>query len=400
MVLFTGKGGVGKTSIAAATAVEAASRGARVLVTSTDPAHSLADAFATPLADRPTPIEVGRAELHAQQLDAQQRLERHWGRIRDYLTTLLHWGGVGDVAAEELVLLPGLDELFALIDLRAQVATGAYDLVVVDCAPTAETLKLLTLPDALRFYTDRVLSPGRALARAVAPLTRYRGSGGAGLPVPDDGVVDAVTEVHGELAGVHALLTDNDRSSVRLVVNPERIVLAEAERTATSLSLFGYGVDAVIVNRILPAHVDHPYLARWRQRHAEHLIAARTAFAPTPVLEVPLLEDEVIGGDALGRLGRLVYADRDPMAVLHPHRPLTVVEDGAETLLVLALPFAVEDDLSLSRRDDDLQVTVGSLRRNVPLPAALRRRAIVGARLDAGALEVRFAAAEVPVVSG
>ncbi|MFO7777548.1 MAG: ArsA family ATPase [Nitriliruptoraceae bacterium] len=399
MVLFTGKGGVGKTSIAAATAIEAASRGVRVLVTSTDPAHSLADAFATPLADRPTPIEVGGAQLHAQQLDAQQRLERHWGRVRDYLTTLLHWGGIGDVAAEELVLLPGLDELFALIDLRAQVATGAYDVVVVDCAPTAETLKLLTLPDALRFYTDRVLSPGRALARAVAPLTRRRGPSGAGPPVPDDDVVDAVTEVHGELAGVHALLTDTDRSSVRLVVNPERIVLAEAERTATSLSLFGYGVDAVIVNRILPDHLDHPYLARWRQRHAEHVVAARTAFAPTPVLEVPLLEDEVIGGDALSRLGRLVYADHDPAAVLHPHRPLTVVEDGTATRLVLALPFAVEDDLSLSRRDDDLQVTVGSLRRNVPLPAALRRREIVGARLEAGALEIRFAAAEVPAVS-
>jgi arsenite/tail-anchored protein-transporting ATPase len=399
VVLFTGKGGVGKTSIAAATAVEAASRGARVLVTSTDPAHSLADAFATPLADRPTPIEVGPAQLHAQQLDAQQRLERHWGRIRDYLTTLLHWGGIGDVAAEELVLLPGLDELFALIDLRAQVATGTYDLVVVDCAPTAETLKLLTLPDALRFYTDRVLTPGRALARAVAPFTRHRGPSGAGLPVPDDSVVDAVTDVHGELAGVHALLTDTERSSVRLVVNPERIVLAEAERTATSLSLFGYGVDAVIVNRILPDHLDHPYLARWRQRHAEHLAAARAAFAPTPVLEVPLLEDEVIGGDALSRLGRLVYGDLDPIAVLHRQRPLTIVEDGDATLLVLALPFAVEDDLSLSRRDDDLQVTVGGLRRNVPLPAALRRRAIVGARLDGGELEVRFAAAELPVVS-
>ncbi|MFO7865421.1 MAG: M20/M25/M40 family metallo-hydrolase [Candidatus Aminicenantes bacterium] len=322
-----------------------------------------------------------------------------------------HWTGEekGIVGSQYYVKFPALpiEKNVACVNLdmickntSLATATGAYDLVVVDCAPTAETLKLLTLPDALRFYTHRVLSPGRALARAVAPLTRHRAPSGAGLPVPDDDVVDAVTEVHGELAGVHALLTDTDRSSVRLVVNPERIVLAEAERTATSLSLFGYGVDAVIVNRILPEHLDHPYLARWRQRHAEHVVAARTAFAPTPVLEVPLLEDEVIGGDALSRLGRLVYADHDPTAVLHPHRPLTIVEDGAATLLVLALPFAVEDDLSLSRRDDDLQVTVGSLRRNVPLPAALRRRAIVGARLDGGALEVRFAAAEVPAVSG
>ena len=161
MVLFTGKGGVGKTSIAAATAVAAARRGQRVLVTSTDAAHSLADAFASPLGDRPTPIGLaGGAHLHAQQLDAQQRLERHWGQVREYLTALLHWGGIDRVAAEELVLLPGLDELFALIDLRGQVATGRYDLIVVDCAPTAETLKLLTLPDALRFYSDRVLAPG------------------------------------------------------------------------------------------------------------------------------------------------------------------------------------------------------------------------------------------------
>ena len=390
MVLFTGKGGVGKTSIAAATAVEASRRGARVLVTSTDAAHSLADALATPLGDRPTPVAVAGGPLLAQQLDAQQRLERHWGRVRDYLTSLLHWGGVGDVAAEELVLLPGLEELFALIDLRAQVATGAYDLIVVDCAPTAETLKLLTLPDALRFYTDRILSPGRLLARAVTPLTRHRGVDGSSLPLPDDGVADAVSDVHGELAGVHELLTDTRRSSIRLVVNPERLVLAEAERTATSLSLFGYGVDAVIANRILPAAVTDPFLATWRRRHAEHLAAARAAFAPTPVLEVPLQDDEVVGVTALGRLGRALYEGLDPAEVLHRRPLLRVVEDGPDAVLRLALPFAVEDDLTLSRRGDALQVTVGSVRRNVPLPAALRRREVAGARLRDGYLEVRF----------
>ena len=397
MVLFTGKGGVGKTSIAAATAVAAARRGQRVLVTSTDAAHSLADAFASPLGDRPTPIALaGGVDLHAQQLDAQQRLERHWGQVREYLTALLHWGGIDRVAAEELVLLPGLDELFALIDLRGQVATGRYDLIVVDCAPTAETLKLLTLPDALRFYSDRVLGPGRAVARAIAPLARPRG-GGDGLPLPGEEVVDAATHLHTQLAEVHALLTDMARTSVRLVVNPERIVLAEAERTATSLSLFGYGIDAVVVNRILPADVVDPYLVRWQQRHREHLTAARAAFAPTPVLEVPLLDDEVIGIDALACLGARTYGERDPAAILHHQRPMEVVTDGADTWLLLSLPFAVEDDLGLSRRGDSLQVTVSGLRRNVPLPSALARRAVAGARLSEGRLEVRFAPQAVEV---
>ncbi|MEX2549444.1 MAG: ArsA family ATPase [Nitriliruptoraceae bacterium] len=397
-MLFTGKGGVGKTSIAAATAVEAARGGARVLVTSTDAAHSLADAFATPLGDRPTPVELEGGHLLAQQLDAQHRLEQHWGRVRDYLAAVLAWGGLGDVAAEELVLFPGLDELFALFDLRRQAATGEHDLIVVDCAPTAETLKLLTLPDALRFYADRVFGPGRGLSRALAPLTRHLASTGAPPPMPDDEVVDAVEQVHGELTGVHALLTDTARTSVRLVVNPERIVLAEAERTATSLSLFGYGVDAVIVNRVLPGSITDPYLATWRRRHAEHLAAARSAFAPTPVLPVSLMADEVIGIDGLAALGREVYGELDPTAVLHRQRPIVVEEDGDGFVLVVALPFANEDDLNLSRRGDQLQITVAGVRRSVALPAALSRRPVVGARLTAGRLEVRFARAASPAV--
>ncbi len=397
VVLFTGKGGVGKTSLAAASAVSAARRGSRVLVTSTDAAHSLADAFGTPLGDRPAPVQVDGVLLHAQQLDAQRRLERHWGQVQAYLAALLSWGGIGDVLAEELVLLPGLEELFALFDLRSQVAGGAYDLVVVDCAPTAETLKLLSLPEALRFYGDRVLGPGRALKRAIAPLTRTRGPAGGHLPLPDEEVVDAVSEVHGNLAAIHALLTDVDRSSVRLVVNPERLVLAEAERTATALSLFGYGIDAVIVNRILPEAVDGPYLAGWRERHREHTATARRVFAPVPVLEVPLLEEEVIGIQALARLGELTYGTLDPGAVLHRQRPLSLAEEDGRHVLRLVLPFATEDDLTLSRAGDDLQVTVGSWRRNVQLPAALRRRSVDGARLVDGVLEIRFVGEPAPV---
>jgi arsenite/tail-anchored protein-transporting ATPase len=403
VLLFTGKGGVGKTSVAAATAARAARRGARVLVTSTDPAHSLADALDVALGDRPTPVSLpaGTARsggsLAGQQLDAQLRLEQHWGEVRDYLRSLLSWGGVGDVAAEELVTLPGLDELFSLIELQQQVLGGRYDLVVVDCAPTAETLKLLALPDALRWYADRVLGPGARMARAVRPLARSLGSVAAEFPLPGDHVAGAVDRLHLDLTGVHELLTDPTRSSVRLVVNPERLVLAEAQRTATSLSLFGYAVDALVVNRLLPDHLTDPYLARWKQRHAQHLHEARTAFAPLPVLTAPLFDDELAGVGDLMELGEQLYGERDEQAVLHVAPPVTVEVVDDRLVLRVALPFATEDQLELHQRGEALHVKVAGAKRVVHLPAALRRRDVSGARLRDGVLEVRFADAPTAV---
>ncbi|MTV26208.1 ArsA family ATPase [Nitriliruptoraceae bacterium ZYF776] len=402
VVLFTGKGGVGKTSVAAATALRAAARGRRVLVTSTDPAHSLADALDQPVGDRPTTVAVpdptvDSGHLHAQQIDAQARLERHWREVRDYLVTLLSWGGVDEIQAEELVLLPGLDELFALTDLNAQVAAGRYDLVIVDCAPTAETLRLLSLPDALRWHVDRVLGPGRRVARAVRPLVR--GRGGGPLPVPDDEVFGAVERVHGDLADVHALLQDPERATVRLVVNPERLAVAETERTATSLSLFGYAVDAVVVNRVLPDEVSDPYLARWKDRHAAHLATIRGAFAPTTVLTAPLFDDELDGTEGLRRLGDAVYGDGDELPDVPPRRPLEVTRDGADHLLRLALPFATKDDVHLDRRGADLFVTVAGTKRVVTLPAALQRCDVGGARFHDGGLEIRFVPATAAAVA-
>jgi arsenite/tail-anchored protein-transporting ATPase len=394
VLLFTGKGGVGKTSVAAATAARAAGRGARVLVTSTDPAHSLGDALDAPLGDRATavpPPTPGRGELFAQQIDAQQRLERHWREVRDYLVTLLSWGGVGEVEAEELLLLPGLDELFALIDLRGQVTCGRYDLVVVDCAPTAETLKLLSLPDALRWYAERVFGARRGLGRAALPLTRVLGPTGAPLPLPGTDVLDQVERVHGELAEVHALLRDPARSSVRLVLAPERLSVAEAQRTATSVALFGYAIDAVIVNRLLPDHVTDPYLATWRERQAEHLAEVRAGFVPIRVLTCPLAADEPIGVDALAALAAALYGQVDELAVLTDRPTVELVDETDGHLLRLALPFATGDDVDLHRRGTELTLRVGPVKRTLPLPVALAREDVVGARLVDGWLELRFA---------
>lgn len=404
MLLFTGKGGVGKTTVAGATAVHAALHGHRVLLTSTDPAHSLADAFDAALGDAACPVGPpggdahwpGGGSLDAQQIDAQSRLERHWQEVRDYLVAVLAWGGMAEVQAEELVLLPGLDELFALIDLTRQVDSGCYDLVVVDCAPTAETMRLLTLPDALHWYVERVLGPSRRVVRAVRPLARGLSSGPAGVPLPDDEVFTAVDRINRDLGRVHALLQDPTRATIRLVVNPERLVIAETQRTATSLGLFGYGVDAVVVNRLLPEEITDPYLQRWKQRQAEHLDTVRRGFAPTPVLTAPLFDDELSGAQALRRLGSVLYGGLDAAAVLHAARTIAVEANGDGYLLRLALPFAVKDDLDLLRQGGDLLLRVGGVRRTVALPAVLRRCEVAGARLEDGWLEVRFAPAVLP----
>lgn len=374
-----------------------------MLVTSTDPAHSLADALGVPLADAPAAVAYpggpasadaaagAPGRLLAQQIDAQERLERHWREVRDYLVALLAWGGVGDVHAEELVLLPGLDELFALTDLVAQVRSGDHDLIVVDCAPTAETLRLLAMPEALGFYVDRVLGPGWKLARALRPLSRVRGDRDTGtIPVPDDDVFVGLRRMHQDLADVHALLQDPAHTSIRLVTNAERIVVQETERTATSLSLFGYAIDAVIVNRLLPDEVTDPYLRRWKDRQAGHLRDVVQRFAPTVVLTAPLFADELDGVEGLAELADALYAARDEVAVLSPGRPVELTEVDGQPRLRVALPFVAREDVALHRHGGDLHLKVAGVARRVPLPAALRRADIVGAGVVDGYLEVRF----------
>lgn len=396
VLLITGKGGVGKTSVAAATAVRAAVDGARVLVTSTDPAHSLSDVFCCAIGDDPTPISQtglgvrqGSGRLDAQQIDAQARLERHWGIVRGFLTSALTHGGLDRVRAEELVLLPGLEELFALIDLQQRVEGGEYDVIVVDCAPTAETLRLLALPDALRWYADRLFGTGRRLARLARPLHRSWSEERL-PPIPEDEVFDTFEQVHADLAAVHALLQDTSRSSMRLVTVPERLAVAETLRTATSLSLFGYGIDAVVVNRVLPPEVTDPYLQPWLRRQHEHLQALATAFEPLPVLRAPLLEDEPLGLSALQQLGEAVYANLSVSQRLAEASPVEFLIDGDDPLLRLALPFVTSDDLELNRRGDELSIKVAGVRRTLALPSQLRRAQIVSAGLHDGSLQIRF----------
>jgi arsenite/tail-anchored protein-transporting ATPase len=383
ILLFTGKGGVGKTTVAAATAMRAAEHGLRTIVCSTDPAHSLADAFDVALGDRPTPIAD---RLFGQQLNARVRFEEAWDDVRAYLVDVLDWAGAGAVEAEELAVIPGLDEVFALADIKEFATSGDYDLVVVDCAPTAETIRLLSLPDVLGWYMDRMFDTQRRLTRLARPILQRV----SGVPIAADGVFDAVRRFYDRLDGVRDLLTDGDITSARLVVNPERLVVAEARRTFTYLSLFGYHVDAVIANRLLPPELDHPWLTQWRATQSAHLDVISSAFAPLPLLAADLANEEIVGMPALSLFAKNLYGDADVAARLSRTEPFQVDASGDALLLSVQLPFTERDDVRLGRTGDELVLTVGPHRRALVLPDSLVRREVAGARFVDDRLVVEF----------
>jgi arsenite-transporting ATPase len=385
VLLFTGKGGVGKTTTAAATALRCADAGMRTIVLSTDPAHSLADALDVPLGPLASPVVPN---LWGQQLDAQERLEDAWVEIQAWLQEVLAWAGVDAVEAEELSVVPGLDEVFALSDIRRHADSGDWDVVVVDCAPTAETLRLLSLPDVLSWAMQRLFPMGRAVNKVVGPvLSRV-----SRLPVAGDEVFAATQRFYDQLDGVKELLTDPERTSIRLVVNPERMVIAEARRTHTYLSLFGYRVDAVVANRLLPDEVVDPWFKAWKEAHAEHLEAIEAGFAPVPVLRAELAPEELVGVERLRAFADALYDGVAAESRLHDAEPFQVEADGNDLLLRLPLPGADRDELDLAQLHDELLVRVGPYRRAMVLPDSLRRRVVTDASLDGGVLTVRFGA--------
>jgi arsenite-transporting ATPase len=383
ILLFTGKGGVGKTTVAAATAVQCAQQGLRTIVLSTDPAHSLADAFDIGLSDQPQPIMVN---LDGQQLDARARFEDAWADVRSYVVDVLGWAGADAVAAEELAVIPGLDEVFALADIKAHARSDRYDVIVVDCAPTAETLRLLSLPDVLGWYMEKVFTAQRRVTKVARPLMAKFTS----MPIAGDAVFAAVRRFYDRLDGVRELLTDGALTSARIVLTPERMVVAEARRTFTYLSLFGYHVDAVVANRLLPVAVDDPWFAQWREQQIAHLESIADAFAPLPVLNAELAPREVVGIDALDEFGTALYRAQDPARRLSFAEPFRVDAEGDSMFLSVHLPFSGSGDVELGRSAEELFLAVGPYRRALVLPDSLRLREVVGARFAEGRLEVEF----------
>jgi arsenite/tail-anchored protein-transporting ATPase len=393
MVLFTGKGGVGKTTLAAATAAHLARSGRKTLAVSTDPAHSLGDALEAELGGEPTEVD-GVGGLFAAHVDARALLEGAWGRLRDHLATVLAGAGVDELVADELTVLPGVEELLALAAVQRAAQAGPWDVVVVDCGPTAETLRLLALPEAVGGYLERLFPAHRRALRGL--MTRDRSDARRW-----DRTVEALDGLAGELADLRALLA-SPQTGIRLVLTPERVVAAETRRTLTALALLGLHVDGLVANRMVPVPPpDAPgEAARWlRERGGEQAaVLADLERLGTPLRTVEHAAAEPTGVEALLVLAARLWADDDPAAEQPPATPLLAVRRtsgsgrslDSEFELALHLPGAGSAPLDLTRIGDELAVTVAGLRRMVALPAVLRRCTVIRARLDGDDLRVAF----------
>ncbi|MGO9957642.1 MAG: ArsA family ATPase [Solirubrobacteraceae bacterium] len=382
IILYTGKGGVGKTSVAACTARRCAAAGMRTLVISTDPAHSLSESLSTTLGAEPAP--VGDL-LWGQEIKAQEELERHWSGVQDWLAELLQERGVDRISAEELTVPPGMDELFSLLRLKSHSESGPWDAIIVDCAPTGETLRLLSFPEVAQWWIDKVFPFEKQILAAARPFARSL----MDIPLPSQAVFADIERLSKNLIAMNEILRDRSRCTVRLVVNPDKMVIGEAMRTFTYLNLYGYLTDAVIVNRMFPAGVGD-YFEAWRRVQEEQLELVHSAFAPVPVLCAPFFEQEVVGPAMLDRMATELFAKRDPAAVLHKAltQELTVSETGAQ--LRLELPFTEKTDISLKQVGLQLIVGVNGQKRTIMLPPALAALRPASATFEDGALQIRF----------
>jgi arsenite/tail-anchored protein-transporting ATPase len=384
ILLFTGKGGVGKTTCAAATALRAAEMGYRTLVLSSDPAHSLADALDRKLG--PEPEEI-LPNLWAQEVDLYYSMKKYWGNMRELMLTVFRWQGVDQIAAEEMAALPGMNEGSVLLWLEQFYNSGDYDLIVVDSAPTGETLTLLTLPQATQWWVQKAF-PFQKTAIKTAGFALRKTTG-----IPLDKGYDELNRLFDKLRAIQDVLGNNDVSSMRLVANPEKMVVEEAKRAYTYLQLYGYGVDAVIVNRILPEEGTGEALALYVQAQRRHLEDVENSFAPLPILRVPHSGQEVFGIDLLRKIGDQIYGDKDPTALMYSGQTYRVTAEGSEYVLELRLPFAHEGDVDARHAGDQLVIQLANQRRNYLLPKFLAYYTLGEASVRNGWLRARFAQA-------
>ncbi|MGH0035842.1 MAG: ArsA family ATPase [Myxococcota bacterium] len=383
VLLHTGKGGVGKTTVALATALGAARHGHRVFVLSTDPAHSLGDALGRPVGPRPVEVAPG---VVAREVGVLDELDRAWSEIQDWLRELLR-DEADELVAEELLVFPGMEELVSLRGVREVEATGEFDVCVVDCAPTGATLRMLRFPDALRLFMENFFDLERRGARLLRPLVKKVS---AARLIPREEFFDAFERLYGEVEDVRQILLDTDRTSARLVVNPARVVVDETRRSFAYLSLYGVATDAVIVNRELPEQASGGYFARWAERQRKESAEIEAAF-PVPLFRAPLHPRELCGVDDLAGLAESLFAERDPASVFTRVRPIRVRKRGERTVMEIDLPGASKDQLEVTLAGSDLHVRLRDAHRRVALPDSLSGRRLEWARLEDGVLEVAFA---------
>lgn len=386
ILIYTGKGGVGKTSIAAATALRCAKLGYRTIVLSTDAAHSLADSLDITLG--PEPVKV-QENLWAQEISALHEMERNWGTIRDFLIEILAWQGHNDITTEEMAVIPGTEELFSLIQIKRHHDSGDYDVIVVDAAPTGETLRLLSLPDVIRWWVEKLFPTLRSLMKLARPVL----SKVTNMPLASDNVFGSLQEIIDRLNVVREIVTNPKVSSARIVLNLERMVIKEAQRSLTYLNLFGYNVDAVMINRVLtPETLEaSPARAYVAESQAKYRQQVQESFTPLPFFEAPQFEREVVGEEMLLRVAEHLFgADGDPTQFFHEGQSQQITRRGDSYILALALPFTSEEEIKLIQTGDDLVIEVGWHRRNIVLPTSLARYTAADAIMVGRTLEIEF----------
>ena len=387
VILMTGKGGVGKTSVAAATGLRCAELGYRTLVLSTDPAHSLADSFDLELGHDPRQV---RPNLWGAELDALLELEGNWGAVKRYITKVLQARGLEGAQAEELAILPGMDEIFGLVRMKRHYDEAEFDVLIIDSAPTGTALRLLSLPEVSGWYMRRFYKPLQGISVALRPLVEPIFRPIAGFSLPDKEVMDAPYEFYQQIEALEKILTDNTQTSVRLVTNPEKMVIKESLRAHAYLSLYNVSTDMVVANRIIPDEVTDPFFQRWKQSQQQYRQEIHENFRPLPVKEVPLYAEEMCGLEALERLKETLYKDEDPTQVYYKETTLRVVQDKNQYSLELYLPGVPKDHIQLSKTGDELNITIGNHRRNLVLPQALAALQPAGAKIEDDYLKIRF----------
>ena len=389
MMLYAGKGGVGKTCVAGATGIITARRGLKTLVMSLDPAHSLSDAFDLDRSlmdkNRGQPIQASD-NLWVQELDVHEEINNYWSEVHSYISLLLNTSGIDDVLAEELAVLPGMEELSALLYINKYVRDQLYDVIVLDCAPTAESIRFISMPTALEWYMKKVFRLERKIFGYVRPVARRM----VDIPLPEDEYFANIESLYIRLKGVDQLLTDPETTSVRLVTNPEKMVLRETQRAFMFFSLHQTCIDAIIINRVFPSGIDEDYVKVWGNNQQKYLDLAETYFNPLPIFKAPLYDSEILGYQKLLEFGENLYGGEDPTQIFFKQKPYQFAKMDGRSVVKLHLPFITKKEIDLSKIGDELIIKIGNFKKNIVLPRAYAVLEPRKARLEEDYLLIEF----------
>ena len=383
IILYTGKGGVGKTTVAAATALLAAKKGYKVLVISTDAAHSLGDSFDMELG--PEPKEI-MPNLFAQEVDVYYSVEKYWGKLTEYLQSLLRWLKVDEILTEEFSILPGMEEVSSFLWVYHHFQDELYDVIIVDSAPTGETLRLLSLPDVARWWIVKVFPIERKVIKVIRPAMKVV----TDMPLPEDHTYDAIEELFDKLDSIHNTFSNPEITSIRLVLNLEKMVIKETQRAYTYLNLYGYPVDSVIINRTMPKELEHPFFEEWKKTQLGYREEVEELFSPIPTFEAKLFSKEVLGMNSLEEFGLNLFSKKDPIRIFFKGKPYEIIKEGGSYQLLLKLPFVSKEEIKLFQIKDELTIQIENHRRNILLPRFLADLPVKEAKYQDEMLRIIF----------